>query len=279
MSTEQDKDKTQMNDEKFIDELYAQLEEETATDEALSEHPSCALDNKILSAAHQSVNSTPKVVGLERKTDKSGKKNNKPRVWYTSVGLAASTLLAVSLVVNQGEEVLVSSQPDMEIMSLSDEVIVNEPITIEAEALVLPAKAKHEKALLAKKERMSLLRSRQAEKSMLTAASSRQQALNNNIAGFSMADTAAIPVQQLAQEKQGKKIGDIPWLTTAQYQLFLQQKYSWSLISESDSAYMLDIYNGEERVEQYHLSKAKFTITDFANNSDKKHLFQKIKLK
>lgn len=279
MSTEQDKNKAMLDDEKFIDDLYAQLEKETINDDTSNECPSNALDNKILAAAHKSVSAKPKVVAIEREADKKVKKDNKPRAWYISAGLAASTVLAVSLVINQSDEVFISSQPDMEIMSLSDEVIVNEPVAIEAEALVLPAKAKHQKASLAKKEQISLLRSRQAEKSMRAASPIKPQNPSNNIAGFAMADTTVMSVQQIAEENEGKKFDDTPWLTTAQYQLFLKQKYLWSSIQESDSAYLLDIYKNDEQIVQYRLSKATFTITDFANANKKKYPFQQITMK
>jgi len=299
MSNEQDKNKVTIDDEKFINELYAELNSElknSSDDNSFNEQPSESLDQSILAVAHKAVGSCPKVV--EESIDKSPRAK-KSRAWHVPLSLAASTVLVVSLVVNQGEKSILPNEPSM-----------SEPVAAQADmqyerAVNTKGQATSEIKIMAqsKKRELAKQRTRQDEKmgsaaaqlakikpvqakvktqiytellsaeenvmadSMLAQAEHTQPAMNESVASLN---------EQLPASKRAENIV-IPLLSYQQYLLFKEQDNQWSLLKETEDSYLISVYI-KSHVNQYKLLKKDFNINGLLSDVETKFLFEQITL-
>ncbi|KGJ91222.1 hypothetical protein [Colwellia psychrerythraea] len=328
MSTEHDKNKVTIDDEKFIDALYAELEREIEnelkntqqnelttepTDKLFTEQPSASLDQRILAAAHKAVDSSPKAI------DFGGEKSSKirkSRTWHVPLSLAASTVLVVSLVVNQGEE---SVLPNGDIML--------EPIAIQAEqALSTKRVGIAERNVMAQgqsrefakqsnhqakknanpliQESVQVAKRVPAQAPVYVARKQEHEvavamvdlpafkAPENSVLGDKRARTIAREETSVLQEKSSASklagLNTVPFLSLQQYQLYKEQSKQWLLRNESRQYYLIDVFDSEQKTTQYKLLKKYFNIkplainladgfvSSLANGIDHKHSFEQI---
>jgi hypothetical protein len=289
MSTEQDKNKTMIDDEKFINELYAELENDLTN--FPDEQPSESLDQSILAASRQAIGSNPKAE--KTKTEKpSGVK--KSRVWHVPFSLAASTVLVVSLVVNQGEESQLPKEP-----------AISEPIVIQSNmqynrAVSTKSEAISEKKMMAEVKRRKFAKQeiRQPEKMTITPVQlAKKKSIKADIELFALAeevfvrselvqsDYAPTVVNKsnsgLKRQSPAHRLSQnfiIPWLSYQQYLSFREQNSQCSLLEETEGYYLISIYIAESNFSQYKLKKKEFNIISLPNDTETKFLFEQIKL-
>ena len=277
MSIEHDKNKSTLDDEKFIDDLYAQLS--TEAEGSLDEYPSAELDENVLAAAHQSINVKATVVDLA-----SNKKSKASRVWYVPVGIAASCLLAVSLVINQGGEVLINTQSSPQLfhqpslersLSSTESVMADKPVLdqkiAESEAMPMLAKTQQMDLLQTNKQRLKAGKSRQIEEKARIAFHSAKKSSAKKSNEFSVMDK-----REVAEIKTTPVPSERVWLSTSQYHLFVKQSRLWSAMVESDNVYLINVFYDGEQTEQYSLSKDVFNIDHFTDKTAGKFLFKQI---
>ncbi len=326
MSTEHDKNKVTIDDEKFIDALYAELEMELEsaqkntqqselttepTEKLFTEQPSASLDQRILAAAHKAVDSSPKAIGL---AGEKSSKIRKSRAWHVPLSLAASTVLVVSLVVNQGEE---SVLPNGDIML--------EPITVHAEqalstkrvgiaernvmaqgqsrefAMQSSHQAKknanpliQESVQVAKRAPVYVARKNEHEVADAMVALQAVQAPENSISSDKRTRAITREEMTVLQEKSSASklagLNTVPLLSLQQYQLYKKQNQQWLLRNESEQYYLIDVFASKQKVTQYKLLKKHFIIKPLAinltdgpvsslvNDLEHKHLFEQIKV-
>ena len=330
MSTEHDKNKVTIDDEQFIAALYAELETElesaqkntqqnelttNPTDKLFTEQPSASLDQRILAAAHKAVDSKPKIIDLN---GEKPSRNKKSRAWHVPLSLAASTVLVVSLVVNQGEE---SVLPNRDVMLA--------PRTVQAEqALSTKRIGIAERNVMAQGQSRDLAKqsSHQAKKNASTLIQESVHALAQVSAqppvqsarkqkhgvAVEMPALPAFktppsrispdePVRRRASEETatlkekssfGKLEGSspMPLLSLQQYQLFKKQNKKWFLRNESEQYYVIDVFDREQKATQYKLLKIHFNInvltrntagdhvSSLANDIEHKHSFEQIEV-
>lgn len=326
MSTKHDKNKVTIDDEQFIDALYAELETEienelkntqqnelttNPSDSLFTEQPSESLDQSILAAAHKAVDSSSKVIDL------AGEKSSiirRARAWHVPLSLAASTVLVVSLVVNQGEESLL---PNRDIMLA--------PRTVQAEHTL-----GNESTGIAERKVMAQGQSRDLDKQ-----SNRQANKNANTSIQALAqppvqatikaarkqehevavEMPALPAfkappSRISPDEQVRRIASeematlkeksssskfegsspIPLLSLQQYQLYKKQNKQWLLRYESEQYYVIDVFDSEQKASQYMLLKKYFNInvltrntagdhvSSLANDIEHKHSFELIEV-
>lgn len=330
MSNEHDKNKVTIDDEQFIAALYAELETElesaqkntqqnelttNPTDKLFTEQPSASLDQRILAAAHKAVDSKPKIIDLN---GEKPSRNKKSRAWHVPLSLAASTVLVVSLVVNQGEE---SVLPNRDVMLA--------PIIVQAEqALSTKRVGIAERNVMAQGQSRDFAKqsSHQAKKNASTLIEESVHALaqvsaqppvqaarkqKHEIAvempalpAFKAPPSRISPDEQLRRRaseetatlKEKSSFGKIegsspmPLLSLQQYQLFKKQKKQWFLRNESEQYYVIDVFDREQKATQYKLLKKHFNInvltrntagdhvSSLANDIEHKHSFKQIEV-
>lgn len=266
MSTEKDENKALQDDEKFINELYAELENELSS--AASEQPSKSFDESILAAAHNAVaigsNATKSTVEKLPEVDKS-------RPWYVPISLAASTLLVVSLVVNQGGDIFPND-------------------TIQPESIAVQADVEPEHVVATEKQRMSK-RSFMAERKELIKGKARQAdkmarmpslmtKQESDIAESGLAamtnDSLQGSLQASLQDSLDRKEAQIPRLSNQQYLHFKKQSFLWSLHKELNDDYLINVFSDKNIVVQYKLSKEEFLISDMLDGESHKLSFEQI---
>ena len=330
MSTEHDKNKVTIDDEQFIAALYAELETElesaqkntqqnelttNPTDKLFTEQPSASLDQRILAAAHKAVDSKPKIIDLN---GEKPSRNKKSRAWHVPLSLAASTVLVVSLVVNQGEE---SVLPNRDVMLA--------PRTVQAEqALSTKRVGIAERNVMAQGQSRDLAKqsSHQAKKNASTlieesvhalaqvsaqppVQAARKQEHKVAVEMPALPDFKAPPsrispdeqVRRIASEEMAtlkekssfSKLEDsspMLLLSLQQYQLFKKQNKQWFLRNESEQYYVIDVFDSEQKATQYKLLKKYFNInvltrntagdhvSSLANDIEHKHSFEQIEV-
>ena len=326
MSTEHDKNKVTIDDEQFIAALYAELEMElesaqkntqqnelttNPTDKLFTEQPSASLDQRILAAAHKAVDSKPKIIDLN---GEKPSRNKKSRAWHVPLSLAASTVLVVSLVVNQGEE---SVLPNRDVMLA--------PRTVQAEqALSTKRVGIAERNVMAQGQSRDLAKqsSHQAKKNASTLIQEPVQAAKRapiQVARKQEHEVAVempalpdfkAPPSRIFPDEQVRRIasaematlkkkssfskleGSSPMrlLSLQQYQLFKKQNKQWFLRNESEQYYVIDVFDSEHKATQYKLLKKHFNInvltrntagdhvSSLANDIEHKHSFEQIEV-
>lgn len=327
MSTEHDKNKVFIDDEKVIAALYAELETElenaqeneltttTPTDKLFSEQPSESLDQRILAAAHKAVESNPKVIDL------AGEKSSlirKSRAWYVPLSLAASMVLVVSLVVNQGEQ---SVLPNRDVMfepstvqieqSLSNESvgIVERKVMAQGQSRDLANKDSRQAMKNAKRSVQNLAQVPahipaqapiQAAKSQdhevavemfaLPAIKAPQHGVSPEIQVRSITSEEIASLEEKSSESTLKGSSPMPLLSLQQYQLYKEQNKQWLLLNESEQYYLIDVFDSEQKLTQYKLLKKYFYISDLtiglagdlvsnlAKDIEHKHSFDQIEV-
>jgi hypothetical protein len=322
MSTEYDKNKVINDDEKFIDALYAQLESEVENTQGddltinpnarlFSEQPSELLDQSILAAAHKSVESSPKAIDV---TSEKLSKTNKSRAWHVPFGLAASTILVVTLLVNQGEE---SVLPNRNVMFAPSSVQIentkrNESAGMTKRQMTAEGKGRE----LAKQGSRQTLKSthRAVEDLAKLSAPNLVQAVNKQddkatvevlplqatkaaqydvLSDIEVQSLAGEQMAELEEKSTGSKFessNPMPLLSLQQYQLYKQQKKQWRFHKESEQYYVIDVFGNELEATQYKLPKKYFninglcstlvkgTVESLANDTAHKHSFEQIEV-
>ena len=289
MSTEQDKNKAIIDDEKFINGLYAEFENELTN--SPDEKPSKSLDQRILAASHQAVGSSSKAAKTKGEKSPSVKKS---RAWHVPLSLAASTVLVVSLVVNQGEESQLLKEPTM-----------SEPIVVQSEmqykrAARTNSKDASERKIMAEGKNREFVKQRNRQPENMASAPvqfAKQKAIKADIELFSVEEDASVS-SKLAQGDYAYAVVDnsdvslekklsasslaensiIPWLSYPQYLLYREQNSQCSLLEETEGYYLISVYIAESNVSQYKLKKKEFNIISLPSDTRDKFLFEQIKL-
>jgi hypothetical protein len=290
MSTEQDNNKVAIDDEKFINELYTELEDELTN--ASDEQPSESLDQSILAAAHKAVDSKPKTT--RTRVEKSPKVK-KTRTWHVPLSLAASTVLVVSLVVNQGEEPVLPKEL----------TIPEQPEVIQSDMQVKPTVGA-KKPPTPKRKVMGEGRIRETSKRMnqqvakagsVPAQQIKKKSMKAEVEILSIEESNLVN-NELAQDTYAPKFNNekeissnnelyassfanssiIPWLSTQQYMLYREGNNQCTLLEESEEYYLISVHITESEVSQYKLMKKEFNISSLPSEASGKFLFDKIKL-
>lgn len=235
----------QQSDEAFINELYNEVSEENQS------QPSELLDQRIINAAHKATQKTKKT------------KIKSTTTWYSAIATAASLTLVVSLVVMQKSNVPPNEQAEMRFMkepsfqksvassdkndSLADTEVMNEQSFVRA---------------MHYKEKTQLAKQKSVERMMVS-------------------PPANSPLlAKLAQTPEGQKKHKIIFLSIKQYHqyilsnkdLAMKNKWLWSLDSESDTEYTIDIFQNDQQPLQYRLDKSIFEIKGLAKHNSKQAL-------
>jgi hypothetical protein len=324
MSIEYDKNNVINDDDKFIDALYAQVEAEvedtlknTQGDDLttnpnsrlFSEQPSESLDQSILAAAHKSVESSPKAINI---TSEKLTKINKSRAWHVPFGLAASTVLVVTLLVNQGEE---SVLPNSDVMFAPSSVQIENTLSNESAGMTKKQMTPQGKSReLAKQGSRQALKSTHrsvedlaklsapilvqavnkqddkatVEMSPLHATKAAQYDASSDIEVQSLAGEQMASLEEKSTVSKFEGSNSISLLSLQQYQLYKQQKKQWRFRQESEQYYVIDVFGNESEATQYKLSKKYFYINrltiisvkgfvgDLANDTTDKYSFEQI---
>ncbi|MGL1957806.1 MAG: hypothetical protein OCD00_10880 [Colwellia sp.] len=245
MSRKQDEDKALANDEAFIDALYVELESielESAELEnveledskrgkkAINDQPSKELDQRIIAAAHKSAATKAPVIELSNITVLKRKKRP---VWTIPFATAASLVLVVSLVMNQQDSPIPAVNNDFFVESS-----MQSPVMAQSEPLLETKVAStYKRVTLAQQKRSEYKQQKSKELSR-----KRSKARSANM--FLLSEPEAIASNALSVAQFTKKellINDSPTLTHQQYVLFIKQQARWSLVSEHEDYYVINI--------------------------------------
>ncbi|MCJ8295804.1 MAG: hypothetical protein MJK15_15480 [Colwellia sp.] len=310
MSTEHDKNKVTIDDEQFIAALYAELEMElesaqkntqqnelttNPTDKLFTEQPSASLDQRILAAAHKAVDSKPKIIDLN---GEKPSRNKKSRAWHVPLSLAASTVLVVSLVVNQGEESVLPNRDVMlaprtvqaeQALSTKRVGIAERNVMAQGQSRDLAKQSSHQ----AKKNANTLIQESVQNLAQVPAyipAQAPVQAAKNqdHEVAVEMLSLPAIKVPQhgvspdiqvrriaseemarLKEKSPASKLeGSSPMLLLSlqKYQLYKEQNKLWLLLNENEQHYLIDVFDSEQKTTQYKLLKKHFNIKTLTRN-------------
>ncbi len=294
MSTEHNEEKSQDKataDEKFIKELYAELEK--GSDDLVAEQPSQALDESIISAAHQAASPNTTVIDIKAKKEDikqqkaSQQKAEKSPAWHLPFSLAASTVLVMILFVNQGNEAIVPQS-----------ITVPEPIitaTEEESDMVFESSSSERSAVDSEytgmNNSMAPLKMKQAPKraAIKRVASSPYQATENKqelmvpeiamTQGIAKNSININKKQQMNRAASGSSVNLSlpPLLSYQQYLLFKEQRLQWSLVVENKDDYLILVVIGDDKSEEYRIAKEKYTIINLPEGQGIRSSFEQIK--
>ena len=289
MSAEQNNDKAITDDEKFINGLYAELASELAN--LPDEQPSELLDERILVAAYQAVDLRPKTV---KTSVEKLPKVKKSRAWHIPLSLAASTVLVVSLVVNQREAPLLPKES-----TLSEPVVVQSDMQYER-VVSINGQAVPERKIMIKNKGLELTkqRNRQVEKmANVPIRLANKNAANTESELFSAAEgaTAASQLMQtdhaladvnsnyagLKKQLSASRLAEnsiIPWLSPQQYLSYRELNNQCKLLNDTEGYYLIGVYIAEKAIKQYKLKKPEFNIIRLSKEAESKFLFEQITL-
>jgi len=247
----------QQSDEAFINQLYDEVSQ------GQQNQPSELLDQRILSAAH-------KVINKSKTPDKKSH-----ITWYSSLATAASLTLVVSLVVLQQANILSNEQADS--MQVKD-VEIQKPINLVnntesfAEQEIVPEIVHfQERASFSSVTNSIADKAKEAPNKgvMRTMQYEKQNQLATKILAKPIMASSPKTIQLLEKSEQPVKT-EIMALSTEQLQQYLQSnkalktqnQWRWSLNSENDVEYIIDIFNKDQQPLQYRLDKRIFKILD-----------------
>ncbi|NQZ22134.1 MAG: hypothetical protein HRT53_08770 [Colwellia sp.] len=265
----------QQSNEAFIDELYDEVSQEQQS------QPSELLDQRILSAAHKAIN----------KSDKS--KRNNHITWYSMLATAASITLVVSLVVLQQANILPNEQADIilkkdlilknpinavsDIESFSVQEVIAEQIDYQEEASYSARSgqmansvanntkvAVNERTLRAMQYKQhSQLAKQKPVAQMVTLAP---------VAGKFFAKIG--PALEKKQTIMSLSIKQFQQYTLSNKTLDAKNQWLWSLHSENDMAYIINIYQDKQQSLPYRLDKNSFKIIAIHQNDSNELLLK-----
>jgi len=255
-------DKALANDEAFMNALYTRVD-----NAEVDEQPSDELDQRILAAAHKAVAHSP----VERRPEAialSSVKNIKRKklsTWYVSLASAASLVLVVSLVVNQN---------DKEIISIDHEFFMEDAMESSA-----PAATQSEQLFesdIATKYKVEALAPQKQKRE-------KRSAKMYSSANVAITDAKVLVLDPLV--KMDSLMNRKPILTYQQYFLFEKQQVQWSLVSEHNDYYVINIFESEienkskeenknkQNFVQYELLKESYHLKKIVAQIDKRQKF------
>jgi len=269
----------QQSDEAFINQLYDDVSQEHQS------QPSELLDKRILSAAHKAIN-------------KSNNPDKKSHVtWYSTLATAASLTLVVSLVVLQQDNILPNEQADR--IQVKD-VTFKKPINaVSAKESINPTSVKEsfvDQEVMAeqidyKAEPSYSALSGQMESSVATdgkvAVSERTlratqyKKQSNSAKQKNIAQMMALPpvinnnITEIGQAQE--KDLAIRYLSIKQFQqytlsnktLHANNQWLWSLKSENDMEYIINVFQGEQQSLAFRLGKDNFKVINAHQDTSK----------
>jgi len=255
----------QQSDEAFINELYDEVSQEDQS------QPSELLDKRIISAAHQAINTS-----------------NRPKrkshfTWYSKLATAASVTLVISLVslqqdnipsneladimLNKGATLQESIKSELEKVPFSDEKTMTAELDFQEQAnspaisTQLASTIANDTKLVTN-ERVS--RTMQYEnKTMLSKQKSAKRMIASSPINMAL-------IEKVKQEEVSRKNHKIIVLSIKQFQQFTlsnkslstENQWLWSLSSESNMEYIIDIFQNNQLPLRYRLGKTTFKIID-----------------
>jgi len=261
----------QQSDEAFINELYDEVSQEDQS------QPSELLDKRIISAAHKAINTSNKPIG----------KNN--FIWYSKLATAASLTLVISLVALQQDNIFPNERAEI---MLEKEVTIQESIktapeqasfsdkeikaakinfqdqTSDPQISTQMASPIGENTKLATNE--SIARTMQYEKQtqLLRQKSAKRMVASSPI---NMALTGKVKQEEIS-EKSHKiivlSIKQFQQYTLSNKPLGNENQWFWSLSSESNIEYIIDVFQNNQRAFRYRLDKTKFKISDASEQKE-----------
>jgi len=247
----------QQSDEAFINQLYDEVSQ------GQQNQPSELLDQRILSAAHKAIN----------KSNTPGKKSHV--TWYSSLATAASLTLVVSLVVLQQANILPNEQAestqvkDVEIQKAIN--LVNNTESFAEQEIVPEIMHFQERASFSSVTNSIADKTKETPNKgvMRTMQYEKQNQLATKTLAKPIMASSPKTIQLLEKSEQRVKT-EIMALSTEQLQQYLQSnkalktqnQWRWSLHSENDVEYIIDIFNKDQQPLQYRLDKRIFKILD-----------------
>lgn len=256
----------QQSDEAFINDLYEEVSQEPQS------QPSELLDQRILSAAHKAIN----------KSDKSKRHNH--ITWYSTLATAASITLVVSLVALQQGNILPNEQAGP---ILKKDLILKKPINSAYDFESLAAEEVMAEQIESQKQPSYSAISGQVassgakntkvavnERTLRAMQYKKHSQLAKQKTVTQMMTLSPVTVSSLAEidQAQEEKHTIMP-LTIKQFQqytllnktLHTKNQWLWSLKSESDMEYIINIFQDKQQSLPYRLDKNTFKIIDSHN--------------
>jgi len=261
----------QQSDEAFINELYDEVSQEDQS------QPSELLDKRIISAAHKAVNTSNKPIG------------NNNFIWYSKLATAASLTLVISLVVlqqdnifpNERAEIMLEKEATLqksikkvpEQASFSDKEIKAAKVNFQdqmSDPLISTQMASPINENTKQVTNKSMTRTMQYEK--------QTQRLKQKSAKRMVASSpiSMALIEKVKQEEISEKKHEIIVLSIKQFQQYTlsnkslanENQWFWSLSSESNIEYIIDISQNNQLAFRYRLDKAKFKINDASEQKE-----------
>ncbi len=263
----------QQSDEAFINHLYDEVSQNQQS------QPSELLDKRILSAAHKAIN-------------KSNKPDKKSHVtWYSTLATAASLTLVVSLVVLQQANILPNEQVDSiqikdaafkkstnavsDLESFTDQEIMAEQVDYQEEPSY---------SAISRQVASSVVKDRKvpsSEKNLRAMQYKKQSQLakQKTVVPMMALSQVKVKVKPLAETGQIQENDlTIRYLSIKQFQQYtlsnktlnVKNQWLWSLHSESDMEYVINIFQENQRPLQYRLDRNIFKIIDSHQINSKK---------
>jgi len=260
----------QQSDEAFINQLYDDVSQEHQS------QPSELLDKRILSAAHKAIN-------------KSNNPDKKSHVtWYSTLATAASLTLVVSLVVLQQDNILPNEQADRiqvtdvtfkkSINAVSAKESIN-PTSVkesfadqEVMAEQIDYKAEPSYSALSGQMESSVATDRKLPVSERTLRAKQYKKQSKLVKQKNVAQMMALPpvINKPIEEigKAQEKDLTIKYLSIKQFQqytlsnktLHANNQWLWSLKSESDMEYVVNVFQDNQQSLPFRLVKDNFKI-------------------
>jgi len=261
----------QQSDEAFINRLYDEVSQEAQS------QPSELLDKRILSAAHKAIN-------------KSKKTNKKSHVsWYSTLATAASITLVVSLVVIQQANILPSEQVDStQVKGVAFKKSINAGSAKESfadqevMAEQIDYKAEPSYSALSGQMASSVARDRKVavnERTLRAMQYKKQAQLSKQLAVAPMMALPPVIDKPRAEiAKAQEKNLTIKYLSIKQFQQYIlsnktldvKNQWLWSLHSESDMEYIINLFQGNQQSLAFRLGKDKFKVIGTDQDISKK---------
>jgi len=270
----------QQSDEAFINRLYDEVSQEAQS------QPSELLDKRILSAAHKAIN-------------KSKKTNKKSHVsWYSTLATAASITLVVSLVVIQQANILPSEQVgSTQVKGVAFNKSINagsakesiNPTSVkesfadqEVMAEQIDYKAEPSYSALSGQMASSVTRDRKVavnERTLRAMQYKKQAQLSKQLAVAPMMALPPVIDKPRAEiAKAQEKDLTIKYLSIKQFQQYtlsnktldVKNQWLWSLHSESDMEYIINLFQGNQQSLAFRLGKDKFKVIGTDQDISKK---------
>jgi len=265
----------QQNDEAFINQLYDQVSQEQQI------QPSELLDKRIINAAHKAINN-------------SNKPNKKSHVaWYSTLATAASLTLVVSLVVLQQGNILPNEQS---VNLQKTDIVLEEGINTTSDLESISPQdvmADHfdyqEKpgySAISEQVSSSTIEKKQSATNERTLSAMQYKKQSKLVKQKKVAEMMALPP---ATNKLSAELGitqkeelSITLLSSKKFQQYassnktlnIKNQWFWSLLSENDMEYIINISQDKQQSIQYRLDKHRFKVIGVQPSDSEKLLLK-----